>query len=144
MASRELTTIFFCLVICVCATPKVADAIEVDMTKIMMIESSGNPNAFNKRSGAKGLFQITSICLKEYNNFHPNAKHTEDELFNPIINRKIACWYMKRIKQMLRHYKKEITIENILTCYNAGVSYVVHGKPLPTETRQYIAKYKGE
>lgn len=142
MANSKLKKIFFCLLICANATTAIVQAVEIDMTQIMMIESSGNPLAFNSGSEARGLFQITPICLKEWNNFHPSEKHTKDELFNPIINKKIACWYVKRIKQMLRYYKKEETVDNILTCYNAGVSYVVHNKALPTETKAYIAKYK--
>ena len=43
---------------------------EVDLTIIAQIESSGNPNAYNKSSGAIGLMQITPICLEEFNNLY--------------------------------------------------------------------------
>jgi len=119
-------------------------AFSLDLSIIKQIESSGNPLAYNKSSHARGLFQITPICLKEYNNFHTEQYDLSD-LFNPIINEKIAAWYLeKRIPQMLKHFGKDVSLENILISYNAGVSYVVSGKPLPLETVNYIKKYKGE
>jgi hypothetical protein len=119
-------------------------AFSLDLSIIKQIESSGNPLAYNKSSHARGLFQITPICLKEYNNFHAE-KYNLSDLFNPIINEKIAKWYIeKRIPQMLKHFGKETSLENILISYNAGISYVVSGKPLPLETVNYIKKYKGE
>jgi soluble lytic murein transglycosylase-like protein len=119
------------------------NTLKIDLNKIKQIESSGNPLAYNPTSQARGLYQITPICLKEYNNFHTKKYSTQD-LFNPTINEKIAKWYLtKRIPQMLRYYNKPITTSNILISYNAGINYVVKGLSLPTETRNYIQKYKG-
>lgn len=113
----------------------------VDMNKIKMIESSNNPKAFNKSSNARGLYQITPIVLKEYNNFR-KTNHSLKDLFNPTINKKIANWYMfVRIPQLLKHYGKPDTITNRLISYNAGIAYVVHKKPLPKETINYLKKY---
>lgn len=117
---------------------------EIDLKIIAQIESSGNPLAHNVRSGARGLHQITKICLEEWNNYHPRQRRVVSDLFDAKINTKIASWYInERIPQMLRHYKKADTTENRLIAYNAGISYVVSGKKLPTETVNYIKKYKG-
>lgn len=115
----------------------------VDMNKIYFIESSNNPKAYNKRSQAKGLGQITPIVLKEWNNFHPSNTVVEDDLFNPEVNKQIANWYMnERIPAMLKYFKKEDTAMNRLIAYNAGIARV--GKVLPKETDNYIKKYFGE
>lgn len=114
----------------------------VDLSVVSKIESSNNPKAYNKNSQAIGLFQITPICLKEYNVFHPQKTFNKQDLFNPKINTIIAKWYLnKRIPQMLSYYKKPVTIENILICYNAGISFTKSYK-LPKETQNYIKKYK--
>lgn len=116
--------------------------VSINMAAIRHIESHGNTLAFNKGSDARGLYQITPICLKEYNNFHPGNRHTLNDLFIPSVNEKIASWYLNiRIPQLLRHFKKEVSVENILTAYNAGIGYVVKGIR-PKETRNYIAKYE--
>lgn len=120
-----------------------ADDVYVDMQKIRMIESSGNPRAYNVSSQARGLYQITPIVLTEWNNYHPHEQYTVEQLFSSSINSSIAHWYMNyRIPQMLHYYKVEDTVTNRLIAYNAGISYVVgNGKVLPSETVQYIAKY---
>jgi len=116
---------------------------DIDMNKIYSIESSNNEKAHNKSSNAKGLGQITPIVLKEWNNLHPKDKHSDRDLFNKDVNKKIASWYMnKRIPQMLKSMKKPDTAENRLIAYNAGIGRV--GKILPRETANYIKKYKGE
>ena len=115
----------------------------IDMNAIMMIESSGNPIAHNKKDDSRGLFQITKICLEDFNNFHQKNKYTMDDLWNVEINALIADWYInKRIPQMLRYYKKPVTIENIIIAYNAGISYAVNDKPLPKITKDYLKKYE--
>jgi len=118
---------------------------KVDMSVIKQIESSGNPNAYNKGSQAIGLYQITPIVLEEWNNYHPNDKHESDDLYTGEINKKIAEWYMmKRIPQMIKHYGKEDSIQNRLIAYNAGIKYVKDGvsvDKLPDETQGYLEKY---
>lgn len=116
----------------------------VDMHKIMMIESHGDPLAWRKQDDSIGLYQITPIVLKEWNNFHSGQKHVRRDLFNPAVNTKIARWYLnQRIPQMLRAYGRPVTIENVIVAYNAGISYVVNRKPLPRITRAYLVKYNG-
>ena len=120
----------------------VCGAEEINMDKIAMIESSGNPLAWNKKDNSRGIFQITPICLKEYNNFHPGAEYTMDDLWNVSVSTLIADWYInKRIPQMIKHYGKEDTLENRIIAFNAGISYVVSGKPIPKITKDYLRKY---
>ena len=61
---------------------------EIDIEIIKEIESNGNPLAYNFKSQARGVYQITPICLEDYNIYH-DKKYIESELFNPIINKKI-------------------------------------------------------
>ena len=141
----ELAAIIaFTVILMSCQKAYAETAPKIDLYKIMMIESSGNPLAHNVKDDSRGLFQITPICLKEYNNFHPKAKHTMDDLWNTSVSTKIASFYItERIPQMLRYYNKPVTVENCLICYNAGISYVVQGKELPRITKLYIKKYLG-
>jgi hypothetical protein len=117
-----------------------ADIIDLDIIK--QIESSNNPLAYNKTTKATGIFQVTPICLLEYNNYN-KTDYILSDMYNPILCHKVAEWYLnKRIPQMLKYYNKPVTLETVLVCYNAGVAYVVHNKPLKTETINYIRKYK--
>lgn len=119
---------------------KFAHAENINMQKIMHIESAGNPTAVS-RAGAIGLYQIMPVVLQEYNQFH-GQKYTRKNLYNPEINTKIANWYINfRIPQLLQHYKKPDTVENRLKCYNAGIRSVVQNYT-PAETKKYIAKYR--
>jgi len=114
---------------------------EVNMHKILMIESSGNPMAHRKVDNSRGLFQITPICLEEWNMFHPKNKYNEDDLWSPRINYRIAKWYMnKRIPQMIRHYRLDDTVDNRLIAYNAGISRLIDGI-VPSTTKSYLNKY---
>lgn len=133
-----ITLAFIFLVI---FTPK-ANASIIDMDKIMTIESNGrNVHSKIHNEHAIGLFQITPILLKEYNSFH-NSTYTRNDLFNLSLNRTIADWYLNvRIPQMLRAYRKPVTIRSVLIAYNAGVSYVVNEKALPSVTVRYLRKY---
>ena len=127
--------------------------VEIDMHRIMMIESSGNPNAVNKSEGSTGLYQISPITLKEWNNLKPCAPDNvcfdtkPHELFDPDINYKIANWYLnKRIPQMIKYFKLPDTIEGRLIAYNAGIGnykkYIEGKRSLPPITKRYLRKYK--
>ena len=118
----------------------------VDFDTLIDIESSGNYLAKNPKSGALGLTQIMPEgkkgALDEWNNYHPKEKKTDADLLDPQQNMRIGHWYMyKRIPQMLKHFKKPVTTENMLHAYNGGIGKVVDGV-LPAETKKYIEKYK--
>lgn len=116
---------------------------EIDLNIIAQIESSNNPLA-DSFAGAKygrGLYQISEVCLKEYVERKGLICINPKSLYNPVLNKQIAEWYLKdRIPQMLRWYKKPITDNNILWAYNAGIGMVIKGI-MPEETRKYIIKY---
>jgi len=115
---------------------------EIDMSIIAQIESSNNPNAYNEVSKATGMYQITPVCLLDFNNYH-KRKYSISEMFVPKKGYSVASWYMNtRIPQLLKHYGYEDTIDNRLIAYNWGISNT--GKPLCKETRNYIRKYREE
>lgn len=110
----------------------------VNASIISEIESSNNPNAFNARSGARGLFQITPICLKHFNDVHGSSYSSED-LFQPLINKRIGEWYLSWLS------KRCATNEEILISYNFGYGNMKKWKAgkiqLPQETKEYLLKY---
>ncbi len=118
------------------------NAEEINLDSIKQIESSGNPNAISFR-GAKygrGAYQISEICLKEFNQFN-NTNYKPTDLFDYDLNKTIANWYInKRIPQMLKHFELEDTVKNRLWAYNAGVGRV-RQNVMPEETKNYIKKY---
>lgn len=114
---------------------------QIDMDAIALIESHATSFAYNPKSEATGMFQITPICLEEWNKFHYDDQYGMDALFDKFINYKIAYWYLEvRIPQMLKYYHKPVTIENILWAYNAGIGNVIKGR-MPNETKEYLKKY---
>jgi len=114
---------------------------EINMDIIAQIESSNNPLAYNARSGATGMYQITEICLREYNNYN-NADVAIEDMFNANTCYAIANWYMNaRIPRMLKYYGIDDTDKNRLWAYNAGIGKI-EKCIMPLETKNYINKYK--
>jgi soluble lytic murein transglycosylase-like protein len=121
--------------------PRKAHAEEVNLDIIIQIESSWNENAINKYSQATGLGQITAIALHDFNNLN-DTHYTMADLKDPQRNMRISYWMLtERIPQLLRHFKKAVTVENILIAYNAGITRVGR-KRLPSQTVKYIQKYQ--
>lgn len=117
-----------------------AEVVSIDLDKVIYLESKGDPLAVGKYCGGRGLFQITVICLKDYNKYH-KIDYAINDLFNPIANREVAVWYLlRRIPQLLRASGKAVTLENILIAYKDGYRRV--GKPLKRSTKKYIRDYK--
>lgn len=116
------------------------EMVKIEAEIIKQIESSGNRKAYNPHSDARGLFQITPICLEDYNQYH-YKKYELHELYRSDVNRKVYEWYMGvRIPILLKHYGHEDNVYNRIVAYNAGIKYV--GKEVvPTETVRYYAKY---
>ncbi len=120
-----------------------SDYYKVNPLKVEIIESNGNTMAISLKD-AKGLMQITSICLEDYNKQN-NTNYTENELFNPKINKKIANWYIRiRIPNLLKEQDLKVNVQNILICYNGGINACINfnktGK-LNQETQDYLNKY---
>lgn len=112
----------------------------IDMEAIKQIESGGNVKAYNVTSEAVGWFQITPICLLDFNVENKQHYRTLD-LFSPQVNSRVATWYMdERIPELLKARGIADSVENRLIGFNCGVGCV--GKPLPSETANYLRKYK--
>jgi soluble lytic murein transglycosylase-like protein len=119
----------------------------IDIKKIIQIESSGNPNAHNKRTNARGLCQIRRLTWYECCS---RLKHdwSFEEAFDPVKNVIIGEYYMnKRIPQMLKAFNIPDNTDNRLIAYNWGIGNLdkarkSYGKiKLPRETQRYIEKY---
>ena len=77
--------VFYIFVLILASLSCYAEPVKIDSNIIAYIESSNNPLAYNKRTGAKGLYQIVNICLEDYNNYHA-IKYNEQDLFDERIN----------------------------------------------------------
>lgn len=146
---RQLLTITSLLLVCMAGIGH-AEEVYVNMDRIMQIESGGNPNAYNASSKATGLYQITPIVLKDFNQTMlkiPGYDNTykQADLYDPQINAKIAHWYMNtRIPSLFKAYKLVDSVDHRLVAYNAGIRAVIRNLR-PKETRDYIVKYhKGD
>lgn len=111
---------------------------DVDMSKIAIIESSGNSKAVGDNGQAFGLYQIHKAVVTDYNaNKGQNLRHSD--MFNPVLAHKVADYYINTlIPRYLRHYGLADTVENRLTAYNMGIKAVKQGKL----AKAYIKKYK--
>ncbi len=95
-------------------------SIEIDLTALSMVESSGNSNAvsFKGAKYGRGLYQISEIALKDYNQCN-NTSIKPSELFDPYKSEVICRWILEtRIPQLLKGYP--ITLESVLSAYNMG------------------------
>ncbi len=122
----------------------------IDMEAIKMIESSGNQYAVNYETECYGLYQISRICLEDFNkNSRPQMTWDVEDLLNPEVNTYIANWYFnKQLPKYLLHYKIPINTITLIASYNWGVGNVVKWyrtgadvKELPRETQKYLKKY---
>jgi soluble lytic murein transglycosylase-like protein len=117
--------------------------VEIDLSAIKQIESSGNPRAYNKRSGATGAFQLTQPVIDDWNRLQkPPAKVMLNDMYDELRAAQLASWYLhERIPQMLQVYKLPVNEENVLAAYNAGIGRM-RKRPWPAETDQYVKKYR--
>ena len=96
---------------------------------IVDIESDFRNDAYNKKGSAYGLCQITQPCLNEYNNNHPNATYTINDMYDVDSNLEVGFWYYKWILTHYNDYYDYITTDNDYTklrdayiAYNYGVT----------------------
>jgi soluble lytic murein transglycosylase-like protein len=65
---------------------------------IVRVESGGNPRAYNRHGGAKGIAQIRGACLADINRIAREAGHagryTAADLFDPAKARRIWKMYL--------------------------------------------------
>lgn len=121
----------------------------IDIDAIAKIESDNNPEAFNAKSGAIGLCQITRQCLEDFNKYSGEKLVHEEVLYVSAVNRFVANWYLNtRIPALLGSFGLPVTVDNILTVYNWGIGNFAklcrkeRYKSLPEETSAYLKKYK--
>jgi len=112
---------------------------EIRLELISQIESSNNPNAYNARSGARGLFQITPVCLLHFNSVHRSV-YSLGDLHKPEINKKIAQWYFRWLAKQLKGD------DRVLVGFNSGIKKARHWdgniRTLNRETSAYLFKYR--
>ena len=117
--------------------------IRISLDAIAQIESSGNPRAINRKDnggrGSYGLYQLSPYVVGDFNKAHKSSYKAQIHALEPITAHLIADWYLhKKIPAYLKHFKKPVTLENVLTAYNMGIGAVVKGRVATA----YIAKYR--
>lgn len=125
------------LVVCYAVEVFAWSSVSIDLNKIAIIESSGNPLAIGDNGKAIGLYQLHAGVVKDYNKANnTNLKHSQ--MTNPKLAYNVANWYLNiEIPRLLKHYKKPLTVNNVLTAYNKGIGNFLNGVKAP----KYIAKY---
>lgn len=124
----------------------------IDINAIESIESTGNPNAVNKRSGASGSMQIHN--KRVWDSIVSDMGQTFDwdkHRFHRGASRAVGNHYINvMIPKYLNIYKIPDTTETRLAAYNWGIdnlkkAYRLNPKTwqtrIPTETKNYITKY---
>lgn len=90
---------------------------------IIAVESNFKPNAksYLGEYYGKGLMQVSTIVLTEYNWMHYKEKeHFPYELYNIEFNIEVGCWMLARLRD---HYKIDCSdLGNWLSAYNAGTN----------------------
>jgi hypothetical protein len=121
-----------------CAIRSTTKPFLIDLSAIKTIESSGRVNAIGDGGKALGEFQLHKAVIDDYNRAFKTS-YSHSEALNPKTAHKIAHWYFhNRIPSLLKHYKRPLTLENVLTSYNMGIGAVLKGKT----AKNYIQKYR--
>lgn len=92
-------------------------------------------------AGEIGLFQLLPQgAIAEYN--QRVRRQAESWYWDVQNNIHVGAWFVgKRIPELLKYYKKSITINNVLWAYNAGIGNLNNGN-LPLSTEDYIEEVK--
>lgn len=121
---------------------RVSGAMDDLLHGIMMAESSGNPLAYNIKSGAAGAYQFLPGTARDLG-LRVNSQ--VDDRLDPSKSRAAASVYMR---QLLKRYNGNV--DNALRAYNWGMGnvdkWIANGSDisqLPKETREYTGKVYG-
>lgn len=121
---------------------RVSGAMDDLLHGIMMAESSGNPLAYNIKSGAAGAYQFLPGTARDLG-LRVNSQ--VDDRLDPSKSRAAASVYMR---QLLKRYNGNV--DNALRAYNWGMGnvdkWIANGSDLsqlPKETRDYTGKVYG-
>jgi soluble lytic murein transglycosylase-like protein len=119
----------------------ISATIAINLATLAQIESSNDPSAYNEATKARGLYQITPICLLDYH-IQTGKEIKPSELFYEDINRRVCIWYLAvRIPQLLKNYGEiPLTVDNVLAAYHAGIGNLMRGT-IGKQTHGYIKKY---
>lgn len=116
----------------------------IDLSAIAYIESSNNPLAVREfgRDRSYGLYQISPIALKDWNQLHPSQRYGIKELLNPEVNATIARWlFAERLPNLLRAYGRPVDAPHLILAYNCGIS-CAKAERWPATSKAYLAKYQ--
>jgi len=80
---------------------------------IAAVESSNNPNAYNKAEQAAGLYQIRPIYLEDVNRILGCDKYSLTDRFDPEKSREIVTVY-------LNYYGRDKDVESLSRIHNGG------------------------
>lgn len=122
---------------------------EVSLDALAMIESSNKPWKFNPKTKATGLFQITPIALKDFNNEVGSSLKLKD-MYIEEKNAHVAIWTLEeRIPQFIKVYKLKDDLLTRIAIWNWGIDNTINWhrsgakfRELPLETRNFYKKYK--
>lgn len=155
LTSFKFTLIVLILAVtalCVCLGRVYAEEIDLDrlIPVLIQVESSGRPNAYNKKTGAIGLMQITPIVLKDFERkkryrLSRYQFNNLGELYRPEYNVYVGTWYLNYIlSHYLPFYGLDITLDNLLISWFAGpehcFKYRVGKVGIGPKTRAFIKK----
>ena len=121
------------------------DMDEKFINALISIESANNPLAHNKKTGGRGLTQITPRAWQDLVRCFPEKYHHLNyprDIFSPIIARAAGSDYLRIIKRYLKKKDIPVTVDTVIAAYNWGIGNLSRrGVPrMPRETRKYIKK----
>lgn len=117
------------------------------LNALIIVESSNNPKAFNRRTKARGLTQITPIAWKELIKHH-SAKYKnlsyKKDLFDPAVARQAGEDYLYIIQLHLKAKNIPVTLDNVLAAYVWGHNNLKkYGlKDAPRVVKKYLRDIK--
>lgn len=127
-----------------------ASTLQIDMDRIIAIESSGNPRAVSS-AGCRGLCQIAEGTWIECTRRMGVTWTWDEDAWQPGENRAVGNYYINtRIPEMLRYYGIDDNHATRIGTYNWGIgnlrrAWERHGHDwlahAPKETQDYVIKY---
>lgn len=135
---------------CLVHSKNINNLVEIEerlLAALIRVESSNNPKAYCRRTGARGLTQITPAAWRDlvanYPKKYRKLKYRQD-IYRPDVAREAGKDYLKLLKRYLRAKRIPLTLDNLLAAYNWGINnlgrFGLHRAP--RQTRRYIAKIK--
>jgi soluble lytic murein transglycosylase-like protein len=124
--------------------------VEIDqelLAALIRVESSNNPKAHCRSTGARGLTQITPAAWRDLVANYPYKYRKltyRRDIYRPDVAREAGKDYLKLLKRYLRAKRIPVTLDNMLAAYNWGINNLNRFglKRAPRQTRRFIAKIK--